>query len=82
MEFIFHNVSILSIKISFVQDAIRHALISCTQYRTDHINMIVELVNFSINNAVIHYRGGWYSHKEGIPTGGSDSVVTRVGESS
>ena len=62
-----------SIKISFVQEAIRHALISCTQYSTDHINMIVELVNFSINNAVIHYRGGWYSHKEGIPTGGSDS---------
>ena len=35
--------------------------------------MIVELVNFSINNAVVHYRGGWYSPKDGLPTGGSES---------
>ena len=62
-----------SIKIRYVQDAIQHALNSCTQYTAEQISMIVEMVNFSINNAVIHYRGGWYSPKEGIPTGGSDS---------
>ena len=35
--------------------------------------MIVELVNFSINNAVIHYRGSWFAPIQGIPTGGSES---------
>ena len=62
-----------NIKIRYVQEAIRHALTSCTQYSTEHIDMIVELVNFSINNAVVHYRGGWYSPKDGLPTGGSES---------
>ena len=44
-----------------------------TDYSTDEINMIVELVYISINNAVIHYRGAWFAPKKGIPTGGSDS---------
>ena len=35
--------------------------------------MIIDLVSLSINNAVVHYRGSWFSPKKGIPTGGSDS---------
>ena len=62
-----------SIKTKYVQEAISHALRTCTDYSTDQINMIVELVNISINNAVIHYRGTWFAPKKGIPTGGSDS---------
>ena len=62
-----------SIKTEFVQEAILHALQTCTDYSTDQINMIIELVNISINNAVVHYRGAWFSPKVGIPTGGSDS---------
>ena len=62
-----------SIKIKYVQEAIRHALVSCTGYSMDHIDMIIKMVNLSINNAVVHYRGKWYSPKQGIPTGGSES---------
>ena len=35
--------------------------------------MIIDLINISINNAVVHYRGAWFAPKKGIPTGGSDS---------
>ena len=35
--------------------------------------MIVDLVNISINNAVVHYRGSWFAPIQGIPTGGSES---------
>ena len=62
-----------SIKTEYVQDAIKHALQTCSKYSHDQINMIVELVNISINNAVIHYRGSWYAPVQGIPTGGCDS---------
>ena len=33
------------------------------------------LVVFSISNACVHYRDKWYRMIEGVPTGGSDSVV-------
>ena len=63
-----------SIKTEYVQEAIKHALQTCTGYSVDQINMIVELVNLSINNAVVHYRGSWFTPNQGIPTGGSDSA--------
>ena len=63
-----------SIKTEFVQEAIRHALVMCTDYDSKQINMIVDLVNISINNAVVHYRGAWFAPKLGIPTGGSESA--------
>ena len=62
-----------SIKTEFVQVAIKHALQTCSNYSSSQIDMIVELVNFSINNAVIHYRGSWFAPIQGIPTGGSES---------
>ena len=31
------------------------------------------IVQFSINNSVVQYRGCWYTSKKGIPTGGPDS---------
>ena len=62
-----------SIKTKYVQEAIKHALLTCTGYSMNQINMIIDLVNISIHNAVVHYRGDWYAPKKGIPTGGSDS---------
>ena len=62
-----------SIKTEYVQEAIKHALHSCTDYSMEQINMIIDLINISINNAVVHYRGAWFAPKKGIPTGGSDS---------
>ena len=62
-----------SIKIKYIEPAIRHALESCTAYSADEVNMIIEFVNISINNAVIHYRGEWFKAIVGIPTGGSES---------
>ena len=62
-----------SIKTEFVQEAIKHALCTCTNLDSKQINMIIELVNFSIKNAVVHYRGSWFAPTSGIPTGGSES---------
>ena len=62
-----------SIKTEYVQEAIKHALHMCTDYDLNQIDMIVNLVNFSINNAVVHYRGAWFAPISGIPTGGSES---------
>ena len=62
-----------SIKIKYIEPAIRHALSTCTAYSVSQVNMIIEFVNISINNAVIHYRGEWFKAIVGIPTGGSDS---------
>ena len=45
-----------------------------TDMNEDRKKSIIELVVFSISNAVIHYRDKWYRMLEGIPTGGSDSV--------
>ena len=62
-----------SIKIKYIEPAIRHALELCTAYSAGEVDMIIEFVNISINNAVIHYRGEWFRAIVGIPTGGSES---------
>ena len=62
-----------SMKKEFVQEAIQHALLTCTDYSAEQIDMITELVNISINNAVVHYRGSWFAPLVGITTGGPES---------
>ena len=55
--------------------AIAYALDVTTDFSAKRKKSIISLVEFSINNACVHYRDNWYRMKEGIPTGGSDSVV-------
>ena len=62
-----------SIKTEYVQEAIKHALYTCTDYTAEQINMVADLVNISISNAVVHYRGSWFAPIMGIPTGGPES---------
>ena len=64
-----------SINPDFVPNAIEYAIDIVTDFSEARKHMIVELVKFSISNACVHYRDVWYRMIEGIPTGGSDSVV-------
>ena len=53
--------------------AVRDALDTCSTYPEKVIDGIMELVDFCLNNSVIHYRNKWYRSEEGIPTGGPES---------
>ena len=61
-----------NIKIEIAVDAIMDALSKITDYSGEQIDMILELTRFSLNNSVVHYRGGWYKSCEGAPTGGPE----------
>ena len=50
-----------------------HALVFTTNYSSEQIDMIVDLVEICIRNSVICYRGRWYNTLLGIPTGGPES---------
>ena len=52
--------------------AIDHALYEVGVEATQR-EFVKSIVQFSINNSVVQYRGGWYTSKKGIPTGGPDS---------
>ena len=63
-----------SINPTYVPEAVQAALDTVTVLSEDRKKAIIELVVFSISNAVVHYRDRWYRMLEGVPTGGSDSV--------
>ena len=52
--------------------ALDHALSEAGVDETQK-EFVKSIVQFSINNSVVQYRGGWYTSKKGIPTGGPDS---------
>ena len=54
--------------------AVEAALDTVSDFSAERKKFIVDLVKFSINNGVTHYRGDWYLSILGIPTGASDSV--------
>ena len=64
-----------SIKPHYVPIAVRDALNKCTDWSEERIDAIIELVEFSIKHAAIHFRNKWYLVILGLPTGGADSVV-------
>ena len=64
-----------SINPTYVPMGIAYALDVATDFSAKRKKTIISLVEFSISNACVHYRDKWYRMKEGIPTGGSDSVV-------
>ena len=63
-----------SINPVMLPSSVAAALDVVTDFNAERKNTIIELVNFSVSNAVVHYRDNWFKMLEGIPTGGSDSV--------
>ena len=64
-----------SINPKYVPEAVQYALDVITNFSAARKASIIALVKFSISNACVHYRDKWYKMIEGVPTGGSDSVV-------
>ena len=63
-----------SINPNWLPHAVESALDIVTDFSITRKKFIVDLVKFSINNGVTHYRGDWFLSIQGIPTGASDSV--------
>ena len=63
-----------SINPTFVPIAIREALDTCSNFHKEKIDSVVEIVDFNVKNAIVHYRDEWFRTCKGISTGGSDLV--------
>ena len=63
-----------SINPVFLPTAVAAALDGVTNFLSARKESILSLVNFTVSNAVVHFRNSWFMAIKGIPTGGSDSV--------
>ena len=62
-----------SIRVDLAIRALHDALTSVTRYSPVQVQVILDLMKLCLENSVVHYRGGWYRSKKGIPTGGPES---------
>ena len=58
-----------NIRIDVALEAVESALTSNSNYTSTEIKAIIMLLNYTLRNSVVHYRGAWYLSKEGAPTG-------------
>ena len=58
-----------NIRIDVALEAVESALTSNSNYTSTEIKAIIMLLNYTLRNSVVHYRGAWYISKEGAPTG-------------
>ena len=58
---------------SLAMEALQDALQTCTDYTQELNQAILRLVDFCLQNSVIHYRGQWFRSEDGVPTGGPES---------
>ena len=63
-----------SIDPNILPEAVAAALDIVTNFSPARKKFIIELVKFSVENGVVHYRDHWFESILGIPTGASDSV--------
>ena len=58
-----------NIRIDVALEAVESALTSNSNYTSTEIKAIIMLLNYTLRNSVVHYRGAWYLSNEGAPTG-------------
>lgn len=63
-----------NIKRTYLKEALLDALSKCSNYTASEIDGIIQLVDICLSNSVVHYRNEWYTSKDGVPTGGTESV--------
>ena len=63
-----------SMNTDYMEDAVMEMLDLLTDFCESKKIMIAKMVQFSINNSIVHYRDDWYVGILGLTTGNSDSV--------
>ena len=62
-----------SIRIDLAFKAVEVALVRHSKFFGSVIEIILDLIGFSLRNSLFCYKGDWFKSVEGVPTGGPES---------
>ena len=63
-----------SVKFDKLVIALQHCFNKCTTWTTDIIDLLIELIIYTLKNQQIYWNMAYYDLNQGIPTGGKHSV--------
>ena len=63
-----------SVKFEHLVKALKHCFEKCTNWNQNTIDLIIEIIMYTLKEQQIYWNGSYYLLNQGIPTGGNHSV--------
>ena len=63
-----------SVKFEYLELALRHCFNKCTDWANTVVNLLIEIIMYTLKNQQIYWNNMFYTLNQGIPTGGKHSV--------